>query len=81
MLIDRMYLANGPTLLMWGLLAYYICLAVHRLFLHPLRKFPGEKFAALSGWHWAYHASDSSDYLSALHKKYGAYCINPTPSA
>ena len=52
------------------LLVYWSSVILYRLFFHPLRSFPGEKLAAISGWHWDLHASEA-DYLERLHKKYG----------
>ncbi|KZP06225.1 cytochrome P450 [Athelia psychrophila] len=54
-----------------ALVVYLTGLYAYRLLLHPLRSFPGERLAALSEWHWCCHAKDSSNYLSALHQKYG----------
>ncbi|KZP31904.1 cytochrome P450 [Athelia psychrophila] len=54
-----------------ALIVYLTGLYAYRLLLHPLRSFPGEKLAALSEWHWCYHAKNGSSYLSVLHQKYG----------
>jgi hypothetical protein len=62
---------SGPTLLVELLLIYIGSLVVYRLLLHPLRDFPGDKLAALTEWHWDYHASEA-DYLQRVHNKYGA---------
>jgi hypothetical protein len=49
---------------------YLGALIIYRLFFHPLRQFPGSRLAALTGWHWDFHAS-SVDYLRNLHVRYG----------
>ncbi|KAF7983552.1 hypothetical protein HWV62_21130 [Athelia sp. TMB] len=47
---------------------YCVLLAVYRLFLHPLRHFPGDWLAAVTEWHWAIHAKDP-EYLVRAHQK------------
>jgi hypothetical protein len=66
-----LFAPSGLTLLAELLLIYIGSLAAYRLLLHPLRNFPGDKLAALSEWHWDYHASEA-DYLERVHNKYGA---------
>ncbi|KZP06239.1 cytochrome P450, partial [Athelia psychrophila] len=67
------HLTTGEITALAGtaLVVYLTGLYAYRLLLHPLRSFPGEKLAALSEWHWCYHAKDSSSYLPVLHQKYG----------
>ncbi|KAL3429624.1 cytochrome P450 [Aspergillus tetrazonus] len=54
---------------------YFLGLGVYRLFLHPLAKFPGPKYAALSRWHEAYYDIYLSGklifWIEEQHKKYG----------
>jgi len=58
-------------------LAYIFGLVVYRLYFHPLAKFPGPKYAALSRWHEYYYDVHLQGkfifHIQALHKKYGAY--------
>ncbi|OCK83442.1 hypothetical protein K432DRAFT_291045, partial [Lepidopterella palustris CBS 459.81] len=47
-------------------------ISVYRLYLNPLRQFPGETFAALSKWH-RYNLArvgQTNHYLSRQHRKY-----------
>lgn len=37
---------------------YWVSLILYRLFLHPLRSFPGNKLAAMTAWHWDYYGSN-----------------------
>ncbi|KAL4987950.1 cytochrome P450 [Aspergillus falconensis] len=54
---------------------YLVGLGVYRLFLHPLAKFPGPKYAALSRWHEVYHdiylPGKLIFWIEEQHKKYG----------
>ncbi|KZP31921.1 cytochrome P450 [Athelia psychrophila] len=52
------HLTTGEITALAGtaLVVYLTGLYAYRLLLHPLRSFPGEKLAALSEWHWCYHA-------------------------
>lgn len=55
---------------------YYLTLAVYRLYLHPLARFPGPKLAALTRWYEGYYdLYQSGQYtfkIAELHKQYGA---------
>lgn len=57
--------------------ALLIYLAIYRLFLSPLAKFPGPKFAALSGWYEAYYdivlRGQFAFHIEELHKIYGSF--------
>jgi hypothetical protein len=50
--------------------------AIYRLFLHPLAKFPGPKLAALTTWYEGYYdvikKGRFTFHLETLHKRYGA---------
>jgi hypothetical protein len=54
---------------------YQSSLAIYRLFLHPLSKFPGPRLAAATYWYeFYYDVSKQGVYLwkiKELHKKYG----------
>ncbi|KAI0023441.1 cytochrome P450 [Xylariomycetidae sp. FL0641] len=54
---------------------YYVTLALYRLFLHPLARFPGPKLAAVTRWYEGYYdLYQSGQYtfkIAELHKQYG----------
>lgn len=56
-------------------IAYLVWLAIYRLHLSPLAKFPGPKLAALSNWYEFYYdvirEGDFTRQIQKLHKKYG----------
>lgn len=60
-------------LLTW--LAYILGLTIYRLFFHPLAKFPGPKYAAISRWHEYYYEvvkqGQFTFVIQEYHKKYG----------
>lgn len=58
-----------------GYTAYLIALAVYRLYLSPLAKFPGPKLAALTSWYEFYHDvfrhGKYTFEIADMHKAYG----------
>lgn len=60
-------------------LLYLVALAVYRLYLSPLAKFPGPKLAALTQWYEFYFEVVKSGqftfHIQDLHKKYGKFMI------
>lgn len=54
---------------------YLLALAFHRLYLHPLAKFPGPKLAALSRWYEFYYdvalRGQFTFHVQELHRRYG----------
>ena len=61
--------------LLTALCAYVISLAVYRLYLSPIAKFPGPKLAALSRWYEFYYEvilrGQFTFHIIELHEKYG----------
>lgn len=64
-------------LLAASIISYVITLAVHRLYLHPLAKFPGPRIAAVTSWYEGYYEivknGQYSRKISKLHDEYGGY--------
>jgi hypothetical protein len=58
-------------------LAYLVLLAVYRLYLSPLAKFPGPKLAALTQWYEIYYdvchkgGGQFTFEIKRMHEKYG----------
>jgi hypothetical protein len=56
-------------------LVYLVALALYRLYISPLAKFPGPKLAALSKWYEFYYEvllkGHFTFQIQGLHKKYG----------
>jgi len=54
---------------------YLFGLVIYRLYFHPLAKFPGPKYAAISRWHEFYYEvvkqGQFTFKVQELHKKYG----------
>ncbi len=63
-------------------LVYLAGLAVYRLFLSPIAKFPGPRLAALSRWYEFYYdcvlPGQYTFHIQKLHKQYGKYEV-PRP--
>ena len=66
-----------PVLLTAAFILYRFGIAVYRLCLHPLAKFPGPKIAAVTSLYEAYHEillnGQYSKKISELHDIYGEY--------
>lgn len=56
-------------------LVYLLSLVTYRLYFHPLARFPGPKYAAISRWHEYYHEvvrkGQFTFVIQEYHKKYG----------
>lgn len=56
-------------------IVYLLGLVVYRLYFHPLAKFPGPKYAAISRWHEFYYEvvkkGQFTFVIQEYHKKYG----------
>lgn len=56
---------------------YLFSLIVYRLFLSPLKAYPGPKLAAITSWYRIYYdvykGGDFVSHLQELHNKYGKY--------
>ena len=80
-----MFLLEKPSALMLLLggcafcLCYLVALAVNRLYLSSLAKFPGPKLAALTHWYEFYFAvilpGQFTFHIQDLHKQYGNYHV------
>ena len=70
MLLTQLAIAICATQLVWAVL-----LVVYRLFVHPLAKIPGPKFAAATSWYEAYYdIVQRGKYVfevQELHEQYG----------
>lgn len=70
-------LASAATLpvLAACIAAYLLALALYRLFLHPLAKFPGPRLAAVTSWYEGYYEivknGQYTRHISRLHDHYG----------
>lgn len=65
------------TSLLVAYITYLAGLVVYRLYFHPLAKFPGPKYAAISRWHEFYYEvvkkGQFTFKVQELHRKYGRF--------
>lgn len=65
------------TSLAIGYVLYLLGLVVYRLYFHPLARFPGPKYAAISRWHEFYYEvvkqGQFTFKIQDYHQKYGAF--------
>lgn len=63
------------TTLVAAYLVYLLGLVLYRLYFHPLARFPGPKYAAISRWHEFYYEvvkkGQFTFKVQELHKQYG----------
>ena len=63
---------------------YLLGLVIYRLYFHPLAKFPGPKYAAISRWHEFYYEvvkkGQFTFKVQELHKQYGMSPLRPMRS-
>jgi hypothetical protein len=61
------------------LVLWLLGLAVYRLYLSPIAKFPGPKLAALTSWYEFYFdvvkGGQFTFHLQELHKRYGEFIL------
>jgi hypothetical protein len=71
------------TALLGGWISYFFILAIYRLYIHPLAKFPGPKAAALTNaYEFYYDAIKGGMYIKQMekmHEKYGKDTPFPFP--
>lgn len=66
---------NWPSAIATAVAFFIVTLAVHRLYLHPLSRFPGPKLAAITRLYEAYYdVVQNGQYtfeIAKMHKRYG----------
>lgn len=67
-------LLSGQNILA-TIVLYFVTLALYRLYLHPLARFPGPKLAAITrlyeGYYDLYQSGQYTFKIAELHRQYG----------
>ena len=65
------------------LVPYLFCVVFYRLYLHPLRGFPGPWLAAATGYYQTYYEvwrdGEFVPHVKELHRIYGLFCLLKYP--
>ncbi|KAH6647193.1 cytochrome P450 [Truncatella angustata] len=71
--VDSIGLANWAILASISLTGYFVCLAIYRVLLHPLRAFPGPISHRVSNFPRAFQSTrgELGFHVADLHRKYG----------
>ena len=81
-MMDVCKISFAVSILVPSAAAYLLFIAIYRLFLSPLSKFPGPVLAALTIYYEAYYdivkGGQYTFKIRELHKKYGDYIILST---
>jgi hypothetical protein len=81
-LVNHMFTKIGSIQVVFAFLVLWLLgLAVYRLYLSPIAKFPGPKLAALTSWYEFYFdvvkGGQFTFHLQELHKRYGEFILTP----
>ncbi|PYH89867.1 hypothetical protein BO71DRAFT_335672 [Aspergillus ellipticus CBS 707.79] len=82
LLVALLATSNLPLLVLISAVIYTITLAIYRLYLHPLRSFPGPRLAAFTFWYEFYYdvilGGQYTFQIRQLQEQYGPIIrINP----
>lgn len=73
-------IASPISSLLGAYVLYLVGLVIYRLYFHPLAKFPGPKYAAISRWHEFYYEvvkqGQFTFKVQELHKQYGRFEVS-----
>jgi hypothetical protein len=81
--VNHMFTKIGSIQVVFAFLVLWLLgLAVYRLYLSPIAKFPGPKLAALTSWYEFYFdvvkGGQFTFHLQELHKRYGEFILTPS---
>lgn len=79
-MIELIVSQTRATLLLYavaGAALWLLAVALYRITLHPLAKFPGPKLGAITGWYCFVPAAQGRNhlFLQQLHEQYGVFFV------